>query len=554
MSHRHETISCVNSIEKTTTPESGRRLGGADIGLCLTRLHHDRFTPSTFVVDEVRERDAARGFEHEADVLKHLADFHDAIVDVERGPRSVERTLDAMASGALFITGGRLESDDGISVGAPDLLVWLDDGYAAVEIKNHKVIGTNGIPANLLTLINISEPGGEAVKFRGNRRRDLLQVAHYNRLIAEAGYATSSPVGGVIGSEEPYGCVWVDLSEGEPPITAAYRAALGAAEEIGAAEETIAEGKLHPDSPLHPPWWRTECGRCDWSGFCSRQLEAVGDVTLLTRVDAGYRDALKGDAITRIDEVAALSPSDERLPDASVVLQARARTAGRLLRRDERGGQLAVPCATREVDFDIETYNGGIYLAGFLVTIDGASTFEPVYDWAETSVGEVKVVADMFAKLASFSDDDTIVLHWTDYERRTLKQAAERHGLSIPGFDTVDDWFDNQALDLCAWARKALISPNGYGLKAIAPLCGFGWRDDDPGGRQSEIWFEHVLAGDESMKGRLLAYNEDDVIAQLEIRRWLRAQDDGAGPGSAIPSVHNWPLQGFGVDEGQIRT
>ncbi len=536
MSHRHETISGVNSIETTTAPGSGRRLGGADIGLCLTRLHHDRFTPSTFVPDEVRERDAARGFEHEANVLEHLADVHDAIVDVERGPRAVEQTLDAMASGALFITGGRLESDDGVSVGAPDLLVWLDDGYAAVEIKNHKVIGTNGIPATLSPLTNISETGGEAVKFRGNRRRDLLQVAHYNRLLTEAGYATSSPVGGVIGSEEPYGCLWVDLSEGEPSITAAYGAALEA------AEETIAEGKLHPDSPLHPPWWRTECGRCDWSGLCSRQLEAVGDVTLLTRVDAGYRDALGADAITRIDEVADLSPGDERLPDASVVLQARARTAGHLLRRDERGGPLAVPSATREVDFDIETYNGEIYLAGFLVTIDGVSAFEPVVNWGGTPESESLVVEDMFAKLASFSDDDTIVLHWTDYERRTLRAAGERHGLSIPGFAKVDDWFDDHALDLCAWARKALISPNGYGLKAIAPLCGFGWRDDDPGGRQSEIWFEHVLAGDESMKGRLLAYNEDDVIAQLEIRRWLRAQDDGAGPGSTIPSVHDWPL------------
>ncbi|MEN8239134.1 MAG: ribonuclease H-like domain-containing protein [Actinomycetota bacterium] len=66
-------------------------------------------------------------------------------------------------------------------------------------------------------------------------------------------------------------------------------------------------------------------------------------------------------------------------------------------------------------------------------------------------------------------------------------------------------------------------------------------RHDDPGGRQSEVWFEHVLAGDEEMKGRLLAYNEDDVIAQHEIRRWIRSHDDGTGPGSTIPSVHDWP-------------
>jgi predicted RecB family nuclease len=97
-------------------------------------------------------------------------------------------------------------------------------------------------------------------------------------------------------------------------------------------------------------------------------------------------------------------------------------------------------------------------------------------------------------------------------------------------------------VDLCDWTRKNLVSPNGYGLKVIAPLCGFQWRDDDPGGRQSEIWFEHVLAGDDEMKARLLEYNEDDVVAQLAIRRWLRSHDDGTGPGSTIPSAHNWPL------------
>jgi predicted RecB family nuclease len=77
-------------------------------------------------------------------------------------------------------------------------------------------------------------------------------------------------------------------------------------------------------------------------------------------------------------------------------------------------------------------------------------------------------------------------------------------------------------------------------LKAIAPLCGFHWRDDDPGGLQSEIWYEMMLAGDELMRERLLQYNEDDVAAQRAIRTWIRANDNGNGPGSSIPSVRTW--------------
>ena len=484
----------------------------------------------------MRTRDAARGFEHEASVLNNLVGSHDSIVAIPPEADAFMRTLAAMESGVKLITGGRLESRDGVSVGAPDLLVWMDDGYAAVEIKNHKVEGTPGIPGSLTSVSKIANLEGAPVKFRGNRRRDLLQVAHYNALVDEAGYGSTSDVGGVIGSEEPYACIWVDLARGDPSITAEYSKILMA------IRQAMDHGAEQPESALHPPWWRTECARCDWRGLCRGQLEAANDVTLLTRVDDDLRSALRDDDITTIDAVADLTPDDDRMPDGAVVLQARARTAGRLLRRDEGGGPLVIPTARREVDFDIETYGGEIYLAGFLVTVGDVSSFEPVYDWADTSVGEAKVVAELFDKLATYTDDDTIVLHWTDYEVRTLREAGERHGLSIPGFGTVDDWFDDHAIDLWAWTRNALISPEGYGLKTIAPLCDFDWRDDDPGGRQSEIWFEHLLTGDNQMKNRLLAYNEDDVIAQLQIRRWLRAKDNGSGPGSAIPSVQNWPI------------
>jgi predicted RecB family nuclease len=522
-------------VKSTSTPRTERRLGGGDIGLCLTRIHHDRFTPFEPISDEVRARDAARGFEHEAKVLGMLASTHDSIIEIAQGRDAVERTLVAMASGVHLIAGGRLESHDGISVGAPDLLIWIDDGYAAVEIKNHKIVGANGIAGSLTSLPDIARTDGDLVKFRGNRRKDLLQVAHYNRLVSEAGFATTSPIGGVIGSEEPYGCVWVDLTQGEPSLLADYD------EILAATTEAITEGRRHPSSPSQPPWWRNECRRCDWSDLCSSQLEAVDDPTLLTRVSAEDRRILACDGITTIGEVANLAPTDDRVPDGSVVLQARARTEGRLLRRGQGPGALAVPTATTEVDFDIETYNGEIYLAGFLITRNGQSTFEPVVNWGGTPEAEAQVVEEMFAKLASLSGEDTIVQHWTNYERRTLTEAGERHGLTIPGYATVGEWFDDHAVDLCDWTRQNLVSPKGFGLKAVAPLCGFDWRDDDPGGRQSEVWFEHVLAGDEDMKERLLAYNEDDVIAQLEIRRWLRAQDNGTGPGSAIPSVHDWP-------------
>ena len=51
--------------------------------------------------------------------------------------------------------------------------------------------------------------------------------------------------------------------------------------------------------------------------------------------------------------------------------------------------------------------------------------------------------------------------------------------------------------------------------------AGFAWRDEDPGGLQSQLWFEQAVAGDRAAEERLLAYNEDDVRATKAIRSWL---------------------------------
>lgn len=529
----------MHTVTRIQTPPAHqtRRLGGGDIGVCLTRIHHDRYTEAATQIDEVRSRDAHLGFDHEARVLDSLAATMDFVVRIPKGAGSVAATSEALASGAELILGARLVSHDGASIGVPDILVRLGDGYAPVEVKNHKIFGTSGVDAIAVALETITDVAtGEPAKFRGNRRRDLLQVAHYRHLLTEVGHASTASLGGVVGSEHPYQCLWVDLAAGDPSIDDDYQRYLAS------AAVAISHGEAHPDEPLEPPWWRGECRNCDWSGLCKTQLVEADDVTLLSNITETERDQLARYGITRVDQIAAMDPSDDRLPGPAVVYQARARSADRLLRFDDPGAPMEVPASPTEADFDIETYNGQIYLAGFLITSNGSSTYEPIIDWTGDLAGERELVEAMFSRLAAFADDGTLVQHWTDYERRILEAAGQRHGLSIPGHASIGDWFDDHAVDLCAWTRRNLVSPNGYSLKVIAPLCGFEWRDDDPGGRQSEIWFERMVAGDRSMRDRLLEYNEDDVVAQREIRRWIRRHDSGTGPGSGIPSVRSWPL------------
>ena len=531
----------TSPLANETPPTLDRRLaiGGAEVGLCLTRLHHDRFTEAVSSVDPVVARLAARGFDHEARIVEAVITDHVGIVvHIERSnPDPYAATTNAMEEAVDVIIGGRIVSLDGSLVGAPDVLVKLDDGYAAVEIKGHFVRGDKGPDASVSALTNLSLMEEAAVQFRSHRKRDLFQVAHYWRILDSMGAATSKPIGGVIGSDPALVCLWVELDGSDPSI---LEQATARTDESLAAMQY---GARNPTDPFEAPWWRSECDRCPWGELCHAELEAADDPTLLNRIGAEERASLAESGVTTIADIALLSPDDERLDEGAVVLQARARTHVGLLRRDRSASGLDLPSKAREVDFDIETYLGRIYLAGFLTTTSGESVFEPVIDWVGTDESERAFVAEMFSRLASYADSDTVVMHWTDYERVQLVAAGKRHGLSIDGFESVDDWFDDHALDLYRWTKDRFVSPLGFSLKTVAPLCGFNWRDDDPGGLQSEIWYEAMLAGDDPMRKRILEYNEDDVQAQLAIRRWITGKDDGRGPGSQIPSVLDWPLE-----------
>ncbi|MFZ1911741.1 MAG: ribonuclease H-like domain-containing protein, partial [Propionicimonas sp.] len=70
---------------------------------------------------------------------------------------------------------------------------------------------------------------------------------------------------------------------------------------------------------------------------------------------------------------------------------------------------------------------------------------------------------------------------------------------------------------------------NGLGLKVVATHgAGFAWRDEDPGGLNSMHWFADAVGGAtaelrEQARTRVLEYNEDDVQATWQLRRWLRS-------------------------------
>ena len=93
---------------------------------------------------------------------------------------------------------------------------------------------------------------------------------------------------------------------------------------------------------------------------------------------------------------------------------------------------MTLPNTAVEIDFDVETYRGVLYLAGLLITDADGSRFEPIADWTGTPSGERQVLADLFAFFDNVaSSNNAVVYHWTGYERTILREAGERHGLSL---------------------------------------------------------------------------------------------------------------------------
>lgn len=530
----------TNTPRQSATPRV--RLGGGDIGKCLTRLHHDRFTEATRVTDAVRDRAITRGIEFERDVVAYLDTQYDAIADLSgiSWNKRAAATLSAIEHGAALILGGRLESVDGKLVGMPDLLIDDGSGYLAIDVKGHKVVGSSGISALYAPLDDLLDMSADHTRFRSHRRRDLLQVAHYRHLLQEMGFASQRPLGGIIGTDEPNGCAWVDLEAG----TRSSMAEL--AMYLVAADEALNWGAEH-GQPFVEPWMKKECTTCPWEPLCLGTLRRTDDTTLLRTVTAETRATLREEGIATVADVADLDLGSD-LVEGSVILQARARTANALLRRNGDSSALRLPNAPIEVDLDLETLRDTTYLAGLLITDDSGTRYEPIADWTNTPEGERSLLDRLFRRFSEWARPDVVVFHWTGFEIDRLDAGAIRHDLGVPGWDSVRQWFDANAVDLCDWTRTHLVSPQGHGLKVIAPMCGFNWRDDDPGGLQSEIWFEELQAGNAAMKDRLLEYNEDDVIAQLKVREFLRRSDSGSGPGSALPSVMDWPPPGSATE------
>ncbi len=290
------------------------------------------------------------GRDFEAAVFELLAGaVPDAVVIDESLPRSAREaaTVAAMDDGVPLVIGGRLPVDPmALRAGEPDLLVRsdafslsaADGGYLPVDVKHHKTLDAttrddaDGVLMSGLDTL-FAEPAelDPAMEARC-RSDDLLQLAHYQRLLEACGHASRlGRWGGIVGREVRV--VWydLDLPRGHPSgyIADPPDRLLSTMEvydlEFAHRLSVIDASLTHLTDPtaalLAEPIAVPECDGCGWQDWCREQMEASGDVSLLPRMTVERRFKYLARGVTTLQELASLDSRTARLIAAGVDLR-----------------------------------------------------------------------------------------------------------------------------------------------------------------------------------------------------------------------------------------
>jgi len=292
------------------------------------RAQNDAIRPAEPIgPDPFTERLFAGGNAFEAEVVAEILALHPHAISVHGADAGAAETAtaDAMSAGCSPILNARLPSDYvHRRVGRPDLLIAApSSGYRAVDIKWHQSLTPSTNKASELPGLcaDLSSLAYEAAAFDGDfsarkSQNDLLQLAHYQRMLEASGLATPGPrVGGVIGTERRV--VWydLDLPMWRTPSSSGRTKLRTTMErydfEFDFRLDIVSVAQLHlvdaDAGLLVVPVRCAECPTCPWDDYCRPILEAgAGDVSLLPRIGWAQWEIHRDHGVTNRAQLAAL--------------------------------------------------------------------------------------------------------------------------------------------------------------------------------------------------------------------------------------------------------
>lgn len=544
-------------------------LRGAEIDACLHRVALTRADPTSAIrtptspEQERRRRDADQ---HRRDVRDRLRTLHpDAVVSSGH-----DHTRELMLAGAQLILQPRFADHEAarrtasvqalVRVGRND----QNFSYAPLVAKNHEVVEpatTRHLLEGTLERLLPSEVEvreGLGLRSTPTVRRDGLLLSGALRILQVSGHGDPGSRGGLVDRNQRLW--WLDLATDAFPrfnllaYDALYQERL---EVLLALDEWFDVGGEFPTSP----YWHRECLTCEFSAHCQGELESSDDVSLTRFTNLDQQRSLRGagiqtrSSLARLDPVRAqrarlgagsgagsveevLGREIDKLDD--LIYRARVHVRSSFLRILEPA-HMGCPTADVEIDVDMESFDDATYLWGAYVTLndplDGVDAgYHAFVEWDTLdSSNEARIFGQFWSwfsgvRRACHEAGRTFAAYcfWAQAEDGAMNRAVLSPAGDGPTLADLEEFRHHSPvewLDLHEIAKRQIQTDGPLGLKQLAAASGFSWRDENPSGEASMLWYEVATRGDTAESGasrqRILEYNEDDCRATKALRDWL---------------------------------
>jgi predicted RecB family nuclease len=437
--------------------------------------------------------------------------------------------------------------------------------YAPIIVKNneiHEAASTRRMLEGSLQNLRPSEAtftDGVGPRSSLTVTRNGIVLAHATRVLGALGHADPSGRAAMIDRNRRVW--WFDLASANYPRFSLttydehYNQRLAVVE----AHDQWLMGRT--DFPTSP-YWHRECTECPYAEHCEGQLEQTDDVSLTRFTSLEQQVLLHEQGIDSRQQLARLDPFRARQernkvptphPDLKtedflgrridklddLIYRSRAHVRASSLRTVD-SSLMGCPSADVEVDVDMESYNDLTYLWGasvtLNVTLEGvAPGYRAFVEWGElNSESEAAIFRDFwswFDDLRQRCREHNLTIaaycFWAQAEDGAMNRAVAtgiEGGVSHEELNEFRHSSPSQWIDLHDLAKRQIQTEGPLGLKQLAGAAGFQWRDVNPSGEASMLWYEDATADDVDAlqsRQRILEYNEDDCRATKALRDWL---------------------------------
>ncbi len=422
-------------------------------------------------------------------------------------------TKEAMARGDGLIYGGRIRFHD--LLGEPDLLLRMEKGYAAGDIKSGSGL----------------KEGAENQPGHRPKKHYALQLSLYTDILERMGVSAGRhPFIWDIHGRKIYYDLDIQLGCTGGTLWKLYQDSLEHARRIVSLNETTL-----------PAYSSSTCKLCHWNSLCKQQLRTLDDLTLIPELGRKRRDAM----YPRIKSVKQFALTDPATLMSGSKTVFEGVNPGTLKKFHARACLIAnaqarplikkpphLPDSDKELFFDIETdpMRDICYLHGFVErTGQDRSTEQYRAFLAETpdQDGERQAFASAWEYVRS--SFPCTLFFYSRYEHTWWRRLQKRYP-DIASEQQIKEMFDPRiAVDL----YYGVVVPctewptMDHSIKTLATFLGFGWRDQSPSGADSIEWYHRwIETGDPDIKQRILEYNEDDCTATRVVLDGIRSLRD----------------------------